>query len=69
MTADPKRVSDVRKKLDSFGQGKRIGISWHTSNAQSGSVRNIPLCEWLPILSPLPDVISFRCKRTCHYRT
>ncbi len=40
----------MQGKLAQLGPGRRIGISWHTSNTQDGPVRNIPLAQWLPIL-------------------
>jgi len=51
LSADPQRVDATRDALQHLGQGRRIGISWYTSNSQSGSVRNIPLEQWLPVLA------------------
>lgn len=49
LTADPQRVIAIRERLSKQGLGRRIGISWHTTNKRE-AVRNIPLEEWLPIL-------------------
>lgn len=50
MVADPVRVAETKNRLQRFGAGYRIGISWHTANKESGSVRSIPLPELLPLL-------------------
>jgi len=50
LIADPIRVATVRKHLNTQGQGRRIGISWHTTNRRE-LVRNIPLQQWLPLLA------------------
>jgi len=46
---DAERVKTMRKRLDELGQGRRIGISWHTQNTRE-LTRNVPLQEWLPLL-------------------
>jgi len=51
LTADPERIAETRKRLQSLGTGRLVGISWHTSNKESGSTRSIPLEQWLPILN------------------
>ncbi len=50
---DPARLAATRDRLSKMGQGRRIGISWHTTNTRE-MTRNIPLEEWLPLLS-VPD--------------
>jgi len=51
LTAEPERMVETRKHLQQSGAGRLVGISWHTPNVESGSVRNIPLEQWIPILS------------------
>ena len=51
LAADPQRVTETKSRLKSLGAGRLVGISWHTINTKSGSVRNVPLTEWVPILS------------------
>jgi len=53
LVADPVRVEEVRQKLASLGPGKRIGISWYTSNMRE-TTRTIPLADMLPLLR-MPD--------------
>ncbi len=50
LIADPVHMAEVEKSIKALGEGRRIGISWHSSNKQDGTVRNIPLEKWLPIL-------------------
>jgi ADP-heptose:LPS heptosyltransferase len=50
LVAEPDRVDTLRKKLKKLGNGKYIGISWHTQNTRE-TTRNIPLKEWIPLLT------------------
>jgi len=50
LTADPVHMAEVEKNMQQLGPGRRIGISWYSSNKQDGVVRNIALEKWLPIL-------------------
>jgi len=49
LVADPKRLVATRGRLSAQRPGRRIGISWHTTNRRE-LMRNIPLEQWLPIL-------------------
>lgn len=56
LKADPVQVAALRSKYkEEAGDARLIGISWHTSNAFTGVLRNIPLEKWLP-LAVLPRV-------------
>lgn len=50
LTADPARVAVIRQRLHAQGKGRKVGISWHTSNLRE-PMRNIPLEHWLPLLT------------------
>lgn len=50
LIADPRRFAATRERLSRLGQGRRIGISWHTTN-QCEMQRNVPLEAWLPLLA------------------
>jgi len=47
---DPGRLAATAKRLGGLGQGRRVGISWHTTNRREAE-RNVPLEEWLPLLA------------------
>ena len=52
LKADPAAVAAWRKKLDAFGPGLAVGISWRGGTRISRrQIRSINLEDWLPILS------------------
>jgi len=51
LRADPERVRFWRARLDEFGPGRKIGISWRGGTAQTRArLRSIPPAELLPLL-------------------
>jgi hypothetical protein len=50
LRADPGLTAATRTRLSELRRGRRIGISWHTTNRREW-MRNIPLEEWLPLLT------------------
>lgn len=51
LVADADRVRYWRSRLDSLGDGLKVGISWRGGTARTKAhVRSIPLIEWQPIL-------------------
>jgi tetratricopeptide (TPR) repeat protein len=49
--ADPERVAFWRSRLDTLGEGLKVGISWRGgTHATRTALRSITLEEWLPIL-------------------
>jgi tetratricopeptide (TPR) repeat protein len=52
LRADPRRVDAWRAKLECFGPGLKIGISWRGGTEQSGvALRSIDLGLWGPVLA------------------
>jgi tetratricopeptide (TPR) repeat protein len=50
--ASPDSIGKWRQRLDSLGEGLKIGISWRGGLPQTRAyLRSIPLADWLPILS------------------
>jgi tetratricopeptide (TPR) repeat protein len=50
LRADAGRVAALQEQLAGMGEGRRIGISWFTTN-RSEAARNIPLDAWLGVLA------------------
>jgi hypothetical protein len=78
LTPDPNHVAAIKKRLAALGAGRRIGISWHTANKESGSVRSIQLDQLLPLLKipgchfvslqhhvPAAEIEAFCAKNHC----
>jgi tetratricopeptide (TPR) repeat protein len=52
LRADSRRVDAWRARLESFGPGLKIGISWRGGTEQSGvALRSIALDRWAPVLA------------------
>ncbi len=47
---DPARLTMAREALSRL-PGRKIGISWFTTNDYTGIIRNVPLPVWEPVLS------------------
>ena len=51
LQADAAQAQALRARYEIMAQGKkRIGISWHSTNPQTGQLRTMRLADWLPIL-------------------
>lgn len=48
---DPQQVEAFRQKYAALGPGKKIGISWHTSNNWTGSMRRVSLQQLENVLA------------------
>lgn len=57
LKADPARVSAAKAALARL-PGRKIGISWFTTQNYNGVLRNIPLAEWMPLLQT-PGCVFF----------
>jgi len=49
ITPQPQRVDEAKGRLVKLGEGRRIGIAWHTDNKREPQ-RNVPLQEWVEVL-------------------
>ncbi len=51
LQARPHEVAELKQRYAALGAGRKIGISWYSSNYATGSQRSIALSDWLPVLS------------------
>ena len=55
LKAEPERTAQLRARYEALaherGARRIVGIAWHTTNADTGYLRNIPIAKWKPLLS------------------
>ncbi len=55
----------MEEKAKARGAKRIVGISWFSSNKNTGPYRNIPLTEWAPLLSN-PDILFVSLQYSSH---
>lgn len=55
LKADATRAAELRKKYQTADRPYLVGIAWHTTNPETGLLRNIDLTQWQKLLQ-LPGI-------------